>query len=108
MSRADGEELIEYERREYSRKRTSTPYTKKNPPTSGMGLKIWRRLTDLGFTMYELWYNPNCWGASKNYGWGRWVCAVYIQGCEAPFVKMLAVDLVPNKMETQVQGGNEQ
>lgn len=119
------EELIEFMRRVRGHKRPSTPYTRKNPPTRGTGRKIWRRLDELGFQVFELWYNPNCWN-NPQIGWGTWAVAighrslgagggmggeyfcgwnkpaddVYLQATGAPFQARLARDLIDTEGKT--------
>ena len=80
-------------------------YTRKNPPKRETARKIWRAFEEKdNIEIFELWYNPNCWGRSRNIGWGTWAgnfqignhqpedwfCGVYegriyIQPITAPF-----------------------
>lgn len=57
-------------------------YTTNNPPRRGKPLKIWTTLTNAGFEVLELHYNPNCWmrGLENENGWATWACALRNQG----------------------------
>jgi len=51
-------------------------YSDKNPPKRGTAKKIYQALKDHGFTVWDLHYNPNCWGQGAHLGWGTWACHI--------------------------------
>lgn len=81
------------------------------PKRKGTARTIWDGFKKAGFQIHELHYNPNCWGAAKNLGWGTWAFSqsvtddgffcgvrdgrVYIQGISAPFVTLWCDTLSP-------------
>lgn len=48
-------------------------YNENNPPTGGTARRIFVALKRAGHRIIDLHYNPNCWGAPKESGWGSWV-----------------------------------
>lgn len=51
-------------------------YTDAEPPKSGTGQRIYRAFKALNFSVHDLHYNANCWGASRADGWGTWACTI--------------------------------
>lgn len=79
-------------------------YSDENPPRRGNAKKIYQAMKAQGFKVWDLHYNPNCWGRGAILGWGTWACHVsdgeeslecwcgwddergaYLQGSGAPF-----------------------
>lgn len=75
-----------------------------NPPKNGTAKRIYKAMKKAGCTVFDLHYNPNCWGNALEMGWGTWACKirlrdgtfhtgfcgivhgyVYLQGNSAPF-----------------------
>lgn len=77
---------------------------------------LWDALVKAGFTIHELHYNSNCWGASQLNGWGTWAFSrtggddgffcgikdgrIWIQGLSAPYAMLWVDELTPEKIKT--------
>lgn len=60
-------------------------YTKENLPKRGTAKRLWRVLTEYGFDIDQLSFNPNCWGKrNPNAYWGTWALT-YIEHGEKQY-----------------------
>ena len=60
-------------------------YSDENPPERGTAKKIYNALKCCGFIVYDLHYNPNCWGRRSEDGWNTWACDVSSKICAGEF-----------------------